>query len=250
MPSPRTPSPVVLLGGRSEIGLAVVHALLADGPREVVLARRPRPGADDQPALLRAAGATVVREVDFDADDVASHRQALESALDGLDRPVVVLAFGVLGDQARAEHDPAHAAAVAHTDYVAQVAVLTRLRAALEDRGGTVLVFSSIAGVRVRRANYVYGSAKAGLDGFVAGLQDSLHGSLLRVVLVRPGFVVGRMTAGMSPAPLSSTPSEVATAAVAGLRSGRGIVWVPGSLRWVALAFRVMPRPLWRRLPR
>jgi len=243
-------SPVVLVGGRSEIGLAVVRRLLAEGPREVVLARRPRAGTADAVDELHAAGATGVRVVDLDADDLDQHGPALSAALSGLVRPVVVLAFGVLGDQPRAEVDAAHAAAVVHTDYVAQVAVLTRLRAELAARGGTVVVFSSIAGVRVRRANYVYGSAKAGLDGFVGGLQDSLHGTPLRVLLVRPGFVVGRMTEGMDPAPMACTPDDVAAAVAGALADGRDTVWVPGALRWVAYAFRLLPRPLWRRLPR
>jgi short-subunit dehydrogenase len=104
--------------------------------------------------------------------------------------------------------------------------------------------------VRVRRANYVYGSAKAGLDGFASGLADALHGTGVRLLLVRPGFVIGRMTKGMSPAPFSSTPDQVADATVRGLRKRRGEVWVPGVLRPVFFLLRLLPRALWRRLPR
>ena len=111
-------------------------------------------------------------------------------------------------------------------------------------------MFSSVAGVRVRRANYVYGSAKAGLDGFASGLADALHGSGVHLTLVRPGFVVGRMTAdsGLSPAPLSSTPDQVAEATARGI--GRDVVWVPGALRLLFTAMRLLPRRAWRRLPR
>ncbi len=133
-----------------------------------------------------------------------------------------MLAFGILGDQARAETDSAHAVAVVHTDYVAQVSILTHLAEIMRRQGtGKIVVFSSVAGVRVRRANYVYGSAKAGLDGFASGLGDALHGSGVQLMLVRPGFVIGKMTEGMSPAPpMSSTPSQVADAVVRGLKSG------------------------------
>jgi short-subunit dehydrogenase len=162
-----------------------------------------------------------------------------------------VLAFGILGDQGRAEQDPAHAAAVVHTDFVAQVSLLTALSTAMRAAGaGRIVVFSSVAGVRVRRANYVYGSAKAGLDGFCSGLADALHGSNVQLLVVRPGFVIGRMTEGMSPAPLSSTPAQVADAAVRALRKGRQVVWVPASLALLASAFRMTPRFVWRRLPR
>jgi len=168
---------------------------------------------------------------------------------------VVVLAFGVLGDQARAEHDAEHATAVLHTDYVAQVAALTHVADRLRTAGrGEIVVFSSIAGVRVRRANYVYGSAKAGLDGFASGLADALHGSGVHLVLVRPGFVVGRMTAGsgLSPVPsLSPTPEQVAEATARALARGRNaVVWVPATLRLLAAIMRVLPRPVWRRMPR
>ena len=97
------------------------------------------------------------------------------------------------------------------------------------------MVFSSVAGVRVRRANYVYGSAKAGLDGFASGLADALHGTGVRLLIVRPGFVIGRMTEGMTPAPLSSTPEQVAAATARALAKGRRTVWVPWALRpWSA----------------
>ena len=162
-----------------------------------------------------------------------------------------VLAFGVLGDQARAEADPAHAAAIVHTDYVAQVSLLTVLAAAMRVAGrGRLVVFSSVAGVRVRRANYVYGSAKAGLDGFASGLADALHGTGVSLLIVRPGFVVGRMTEGMDPAPLSSTPVQVAQATARALAKGRRTVWVPWALRPMFAAMKALPQSVWRRLPR
>jgi short-subunit dehydrogenase len=112
------------------------------------------------------------------------------------------------------------------------------------------VVFSSVAGVRVRRANYVYGSAKAGLDGFASGLADALHGTGVRVLIVRPGFVVGRMTAGMKLAPLSSTPAQVAASTARALARGRRTVWVPWALRPLLFSLRLLPQFLWRRMPR
>jgi NAD(P)-dependent dehydrogenase (short-subunit alcohol dehydrogenase family) len=242
----------VVLGGRSEIGLAVARRLMEGDPAKVVLAARRSEDLDVQEETLRQAGATEVVRVEFDADDVARHRPVLEE-IAGEHGPldVVVVAFGVLGDQERAEREASHALAVVHTDYVAHVSILTELAQLLRAQGhGRLVVFSSVAGVRVRRANYVYGSAKAGLDGFASGLADALHGTEVRLLLVRPGFVIGRMTEGMSPAPFSSTPDQVAAATVAALRRGRGEVWVPAVLRPVFAVMRALPRPIWRRLPR
>ena len=241
---------IAIFGGRSEIGLEVARRL-ARGAVVVLAARRADQLAEES-AALRAAGAAAVHAVDFDADDLASH-DGLVAAITAAHGPIdtAVLAFGILGDQSRAEVDPAHAAAIVHTDFTAQVSLLTVLAAVMRRRGrGDLVVFSSVAGARVRRANYVYGSAKAGLDGFASGLTDALHGSGVRLLLVRPGFVIGRMTEGMSPAPLSSTPAQVAEATVAALRAGRTRVWVPRRLALLVLAFRLLPRAAWRNLPR
>jgi NAD(P)-dependent dehydrogenase (short-subunit alcohol dehydrogenase family) len=242
----------LVLGGRSEIGLAVARRLVRGGSRTVVLAARRSSDLDAEEATLRQEGATTVARVEFDADDVASHRAVLDEVIarhGPLD--VVVTAFGVLGDQQRAERDAEHALAVIHTDYVAHVSVLTELAVLLREQGhGRLVAFSSVAGARVRRANYVYGSAKAGLDGFASGLADALAGSGVHLLLVRPGFVIGRMTEGMTPAPFSSTPDQVADATVAALRRRRTVVWVPGVLGMVFSVFRLLPRPLWQRLPR
>ena len=242
----------MVLGGRSEIGVAVAERLATDGASAVVLAARRSDELSAEAARVRASGVTKVETIEFDADDLASHRKLIDEVIARHGRiDVAVVAFGVLGDQARAETDAAHAAAIVHTDYLAQVHVLTELATTMRAAGrGAIVVYSSVAGVRVRRANYVYGSAKAGLDGFASGLRDALHRSGTRLVIVRPGFVVGRMTEGMKPAPLSSTPDQVADATVAALRSGRSDVWVPGRLRLLFAVLRLLPRAVWRRMPR
>jgi short-subunit dehydrogenase len=241
---------LLVLGGRSEIGLATARRLAGGVP--VVLAARRADDLDEPERRLRNSGATAVHRVEFDADDLGGQRAVLDDVVARFGPlETVIVAFGVLGDQARAEQDAAHAAAIVHTDYVAHVTVLTHLAQLLRAQGsGTLVVFSSVAGVRVRRANYVYGSAKAGLDGFASGLADALAGSGVRLLLVRPGFVTGRMTTGMTPAPFARTPDDVADATVRALRSGAREVWVPPVLRLVFGVMRHLPRAVWRRLPR
>ena len=241
---------VLVLGGRSEIGVELA-TLLAPGS-VVVLAARGADRLDAEVAAVRAAGATAVHTVEFDADDLATHAVLVDKVTAEFGPlNTAVLAFGVLGDQSLAECDPAHAVAVVHTDYVAQVSLLTLLAAQMRAaRRGRLVVFSSVAGARVRRANYVYGSAKAGLDGFASGLSDALHGSGVTLLIVRPGFVVGRMTRGMEPAPLSSTPAQVAAATARALARGRRVVWVPWALRPLFFGLRLLPQAIWRRMPR
>jgi short-subunit dehydrogenase len=241
---------VVIFGGRSEIGIELGTRL---GPGATVLLAARRPDTlNEQVAALKAAGAAAVHVREFDADDLDSHGPLVDSIV-AAHGPIdtAVLAFGILGDQARAEKDPVHAAAIVHTDFVAQVSLLTVLANTMRAAGsGSIVAFSSVAGVRVRRANYVYGSAKAGLDGFCSGLADALHGSGVRLLVVRPGFVIGRMTEGMTPAPFSSTPAQVASATARALAKGRRTVWVPPILRAVFFGMRLLPRAIWRRMPR
>ncbi|CAG7179044.1 decaprenylphospho-beta-D-erythro-pentofuranosid-2-ulose 2-reductase [Mycobacterium avium subsp. paratuberculosis] len=175
-------APVLILGGRSEIGVELARRL-APGTT-VVLAARNADRVNDQVDALKAAGASAVHTREFDADDLASHGPLVASVVaDHGPIGTAVLAFGILGDQACAETDAEHAVAIVHTDYVAQVSMLTHLAIAMRAAGrGQLVVFSSIAGARVRRANYVYGSAKAGLDGFASGLADALHGTGVRLL--------------------------------------------------------------------
>ncbi len=248
------PGAIVVFGGRSDIG-GELALRLAPGRVVVLLAR---PGdLSLQVTALRAAGAADVHTVDFDAADTASHGP-LVADLAARFGPigVAVVAFGILGDGPRAETDVEHALEIVHTDYVAQISVLTPLAQVMRAQAqGAIVVFSSVAGVRVRKANYVYGSTKAGLDGFAMGLADALAGSGASVLVARPGFVVGSMTAdlmasGVKPAPFSSTPAQVADAVHAALLRGRSVVWIPGVLRPIFFAMRLLPQRIWRRLPR
>lgn len=241
---------VLVLGGTSEIGLATARALVARRTRTVLLAARDPERAEDAARGLREAGATTVESVRFDADELESHERFVGEvfARHG-DLDLVLLAFGVLGDAERAATDSAEAAAVVRTNMLGAVSVAVPLAGRLRAQGhGTLVVLSSVAGERVRRSNFVYGASKAGLDGFAQGLADSLHGTGVDVLVVRPGFVHTKMTAGRDPAPLATTPEAVADAIVDGLARGAHTVWVPRLLRLVMLGLRLLPRAVFRRL--
>jgi decaprenylphospho-beta-D-erythro-pentofuranosid-2-ulose 2-reductase len=241
---------VVVLGGGSDIGSSTARLLAARGSTIVLAARRPDELIDEA-AALRGAGARAVEVVAFDALDTEAHPAFVRELFDRFgDLDLVLLAFGVLGDQEAAEKDSAAALEVARTNYLGAVSVLIPLAEGLREQGhGTIAVLSSVAAERGRRSNFVYGSAKAGLDVFCQGLADRLHGEGVRVLVVRPGFVASKMTAHLDPAPLSTTPDAVAKATLDGLDRGADVVWVPGPLRWVMTVLRHLPRSVFRRLP-
>ncbi|MFC9342135.1 decaprenylphospho-beta-D-erythro-pentofuranosid-2-ulose 2-reductase [Streptomyces sp. NPDC057020] len=243
------PQSLLVLGGTSEIGLATARRLIARRTRTVWLAGRPSPALTAAADSLRALGAEV-RAVPFDALDTESHEERLGKIFTEGDIDMVLLAFGVLGDQARDESDPVAAVRVAQTNYTGAVSAGLVCAAALQNQGhGSLVVLSSVAGERARRADFIYGSSKAGLDAFAQGLGDALHGTGVHVMVVRPGFVRTRRTAGRAEAPLATTPEAVAGAIELGLRRRSETVWVPGALRMVMAAVRHAPRPLFRRLP-
>jgi decaprenylphospho-beta-D-erythro-pentofuranosid-2-ulose 2-reductase len=245
-----SPQSVLLLGGSSEIGLAIARKLVERRARTVVLAgRNPedlKPAAD----ALAAAGATTTDVVAFDALDHSGHDAFVDDVFGRHgDFDMVIVAFGLLGDQAEAEEDTAAAVRVLQTNFVGAVSVSLPVARRFRQQGhGTLLVLSSVAGERARRANFVYGSSKAGLDAFSQGLGDALVGSGARVVIVRPGFVHTKMTAGMKAAPLSTTPEAVAEAVVRGLEKGDEIIWAPAPLRFVMSAMRHLPRAVFRKI--
>ena len=242
---------VLVLGGTSEIALAITRKLATRRGARVVLAARKPEACDPAIAALRAAGAASVDTLAFDATDFASHEGFVRAAFDRFgDFDLVLVAFGVLGDQARAEHDPAAALEIVQTNFTGTVSVSVPLVERLRAQGhGTLVLLSSVAGERVRRSNFVYGASKAGADGYYQGLAASLAGSGVHVMIVRPGFVTTKMTEGLKAAPLSVGPDAVADAVVRGLARGREVVWVPPAMRYVMSVLRHLPTPVFRRLP-
>ncbi|MEU8624338.1 decaprenylphospho-beta-D-erythro-pentofuranosid-2-ulose 2-reductase [Streptomyces sp. NPDC048669] len=251
------PQSLLVLGGTSEIGLATARRLIACRTRTVWLAGRPSPALESAAAELRGRGA-YVRTVDFDALDTESHETVLGKIFTEGDIDMVLLAFGIPGDQERDEEEPLAAVRVAQTNYTGAVSAGLVCAGALQAQGhGSLVVLSSVAGERARRADFIYGSSKAGLDAFAQGLGDALHGTGVHVMVVRPGPVRPAGTAAEGPlatipftrTPLVTTPDAVAAAIVTGLRRRSETVWVPGALRAVMSALRHVPRPLFRRLP-
>lgn len=240
----------LVLGGGSDIGLAIVAELSRHGLEQVVLAaRRPE-------AALAAARAATAADVEisveaWDVLDVGSHADLVGRAaerLGGID--VVVCAVGALGHHAGLTMSPDEVDHMVRTNFAGPAAALAAVGERMVGQGwGTIVVLSSVAGQRARRSNYVYGSSKAGLDVFAQGLGDAVAGTGVRVVVVRPGFVVSRMTEGLDPAPFATDPGTVARLTVhAVLRARAEVVHVPPLLGPLFAALRAAPRPLWRRI--
>lgn len=241
---------ILVLGGTSDIGVAIARQL-AGRAGNVVLAGRDAGGFAECRRHAEESGLRVAATEHFDALDWSAHGERLAQLFEahgGFD--VVVVAFGLLGDQAAAESNTALAVEVASVNFVGALSAAQEAGRLLARQGhGALVVLSSVAGERPRRSNYVYGSTKAGLDAFAVGLHEALAPAGVHVLVVRPGFVHTKMTAGLEPVPLSTTPEAVAEVVERGLRRGARIVWAPPPLRFVMMILRHLPNAVFRRLP-
>jgi decaprenylphospho-beta-D-erythro-pentofuranosid-2-ulose 2-reductase len=242
------PQSLLLLGGTSDIALAIARRYARPGLR-IVLAARPTERRTAAATELKDLGCEIT-EVDLDARDHDSHVTTIADAFAGGDIDIAVIAFGLLGDAERAWQDADLALELAEVNYAAPVHLGVLLGQRMKAQAhGWIVALSSVAGERVRRSNFVYGSTKAGLDGFFLGLGEALRDHGVRVLVVRPGFVKSKMTSGLDEIPLSVTPDQVAEAISDGISGKRELIWVPGPLRAVMSGLRHVPRPVFRKLP-
>jgi decaprenylphospho-beta-D-erythro-pentofuranosid-2-ulose 2-reductase len=245
------PQTAVVVGGTSDIARAVLRALVARRLRRIVLVGRDEIGLAAAVKELQALGTLEVETMTLDVTDVSEVAVVARAAATRLGQvDLVLVAAGVLGDQESDEDDPEAVARVLTTNTTGPAAVMTAFATLLKNQGhGRIVVLSSVAGMRVRRSNYVYGASKAGLDGFAQGMAEALRSSGASLMIVRPGWVATRMTAGRDPAPFATTPEAVAADVVAGIERSASVVFSPAPLRLVFGVLRLLPAALWRRVP-
>lgn len=241
---------IVVFGGTSEIALAIVTELVTPTTRHVVLACRNTAAGELAVEALDLPSGCSTHVVAWDATALFAHVDCVGSIagiVGNLD--VVVMAAGVLGTQAEFDDNPTEAGHAVVANMAGPVATLAAAANSMRpQRHGQIVVLSSVAGIRVRAANHVYGSTKAGLDAYAQGLADHLAGTGVKVTIVRPGFVAGRMTSGMKRTPFATTPAAVAANTARAINRSQRIVHSPRILRWVFLILRHLPVTLWRRI--
>lgn len=244
---------VVVFGGTSDIALETVRQLAAPGRlRHIALAGRRLSALEEAKAELADLGVDDISLWEFDAQNTESHTLLIaEISAHVGDIDCAIIAFALLGTEHLGPIDPEEARILAQTNYTGVVSIALPLTETMRSQGhGDVVFISSVAGERVRAANFMYGSSKQAMDGFAQGLGDSLQGSGVHVMVVRPGFVQTKMTTGMDPAPFSTTADKVAADIVTGLKKRKEMVWSPRVMRPLFSVIRHLPRPLFRKMPR
>ncbi|AGC48488.1 short chain dehydrogenase/reductase family oxidoreductase [Myxococcus stipitatus DSM 14675] len=240
---------VLVLGATSAIAQATVRLLAARGASLYLVGRN----AANLDAVTKDAatrGAAKVESKAVDLNDFATHEALVEGAyqaLGGLDG--VVLAHGVLGDQAESQATWTATEAVLRTNFMSAVSLLTPLANRFEaQKAGTLVVISSVAGDRGRQSNYVYGASKGALNVFLQGLRNRLAKSNVAVVTVKPGFVDTPMTAHLPKNKLFASPEKVARGLLRAADSRKNEVYVPGIWALIMLIIKSIPESVFKKL--
>lgn len=241
---------VAFVGATRGIGRALARRMAERGEALFLLGRDPQDLAVSARDLEARGARGPVGSAPLDLARPAGFPSALDAAdraLGGFD--TLVVTGGEFGRQDDLAGDPARLERLLHVNFTGTVVLCQLAAGRLAARGGgTVCAFSSVAGDRARRSNYLYGAAKAGLSAFLDGLGHAGAGRGVRVVCVRPGFVKTGMTAGLPVPPFAGEPDAVAAAALRAIDAGRPVVYAPGVWRWIMLVIGALPRGVMRRL--
>lgn len=241
---------VAFLGATRGMGRALARRMAERGDTLYLLGR-------DEAQLERSCADLEARggqapagfaRCDLEATETfATALDAAESALGGLD--VVVVTAGIFATQDALEQDRELLQRLLAVDFTNTVLFCEEARARLMARGGgTLCVFSSVAGERGRKPVVLYGASKAGLSRYLEGLDHRYRAQGLRVLTVKPGFVRTGMTAGLAAPPFAGEPEEVAERVLTALDRGDAVVYAPAPWRAVMAVIRHLPRAIMRRV--
>jgi len=242
----------VLLGASKGMGRAVARLLAARGDRLFLLGDHVEELAKSARDLEIRGAPAPVGTACCDLLQPATFAPALDQAqqqLDGFD--TVVVTAGLFASQSQLENDPQLAARLLAADFTNTVLFCEEARERLltgTEKGGTLCVFSSVAGERGRKPVVLYGAAKAGLSRYLEGLDHKFRARGLKTVCVKPGFVQTGMTVGLKPPPFAGTPEEVARRVMKAIDRGWPEVYVPSAWRWVMCVIRKLPRFVMRKI--
>ncbi|NNN22052.1 MAG: SDR family NAD(P)-dependent oxidoreductase [Acidimicrobiales bacterium] len=244
------PQNVVVLGGTSEIATHTLRLLSGRRLKKVLLVGRNKNALESSAMGLESLGVDCAIHVRDTTDIKSASRleDAVKESLDTVD--LVLVATGMLGSSDFENLGPLGVAEIIETNFVGPSSELVVLADILKRQGfGSIVIISSVAGVRVRKDNFIYGSAKAGLDAFAQGLSQCLAPHNIRVTIVRFGFVRTRMTKGLKDAPMTIDVDTASSLLVAAIEKGKtGVVWIPSNLKFLFAILRALPTKIWWKL--
>jgi len=247
--TPTTPKKILVLGATSGIAEATCRIWAAEGASLFLVARNAEKLAAVA-ADLKVRGAAYVGTSVADLDDTDNHPALLAHAINSLaGMDIAYLAHGILGDQTAAEQDFNTAAQIIHTNFVSPVSLLTWLaNYCVQRRAGVLAVISSVAGDRGRKSNYLYGSSKAGLTAFLAGLRNRIDREGVTVLTIKPGPIKTAMTVGMPGSEKFADVNQTARTIVSAIAAKKDNLYVPFQWQPIMFVIRNIPDRIFKKL--
>lgn len=238
---------VLILGASSDMAVAIAREMASDGYSIQLAARRADRLKPLQADLsLRFQVACTLHE--FDAEDTATHNSFYASLPEKPD--IAITVFGYMADNELAISQWEEAARTIQVNYTGAVSIMNCIAADfIKRKSGLLVGISSVAGLRGRQSNFIYGSAKAGFTAYLSGLRNRLFREGIHVVTVLPGFVYTRMTENLNlPGLLTAKPEQVASAVVKAIRKKKNVVYIKWFWRWIMLIIRMIPEFMFKKL--
>ena len=238
---------VLILGATSDVAMAVANKFAKEQYNIVLAARNVERLLPLQSDLnIRFGVASELKE--FDALNFESHAAFVSSFAELPE--VTVCAFGYLGDEEAGRKDLPEALNIIHSNYTGAVSILNLIAAQYKVKGsGCIIGISSVAGIRGRSSNYMYGSAKAGFTAYLSGLRNELFHHKVHVVTVLPGFISSKMTAHLKlPGILTSSPAEVGESIYKAFTKKKNVLYVKWYWGWIMLVIKLIPEGIFKKL--
>jgi len=238
---------VLILGATSDIGEAIAYHFASKGHPVYLAARNPEALTSIR-SDLEIRFQIEVRIFQFDANLFATHSQFWQQ----LPRTpeITICVFGYLGKQNRAQLEWEETEKIINANYIGAVSLLNPVANQYEEnKQGTIIGISSVAGERGRQSNYIYGSAKAAFTAYLSGLRNRLAKSGVHVATINPGFVDTKMTEGLPlPKPLTAQPKQVATAVYKAYRHKKNVTYTLWMWRWIMMIIKMIPERIFKKM--
>jgi short-subunit dehydrogenase len=238
---------VLILGATSDVGKSIAEEYSRE-KCELILAGRNLSQVQKVAQDLRIRFGNTVNSLELDITDFSSHQEFVANL--PVFPNITVCLIGYLGDQGKAQSNWENAEEIISANYTGVVSIINLLANRYEQiRSGSIAVFSSVAGERGRQSNYLYGSAKAGLNAYLSGLRNRLFLANIHVLTIKPGFIDTRMTENLSlPKPLTASPAEVAKATVKAIKRKRNVIYIYPIWKLIMWVIRNIPEKIFKRL--
>ena len=240
---------ILIIGATSAIAQETARCYAAGGAKLHLIGRNEQKLQDMQ-ADLQSRGAEQVTVAQADLLDTALHNKLIDETWDTL-RQVdgVLIAHGTLGDQTEAEADYAVAEKEFQSNMLSAISLLTPIANKMElQRCGVIAVITSVAGDRGRQSNYIYGSAKAGLNTYLQGLRNRLTPHGVTVLTIKPGFVDTPMTAELEKGPLFASAKKVGSGIHKAMGKKKDVAYLPGFWWGIMCIIKAIPEGIFKKL--